>query len=131
MNRGPEGTKYCHLIWATRNGRSCFKIAATARFCERAVHHACATMRWKPELIVVLPDRVHILVAVPASEDRRSVSPRLQQAVTHLLQDGKVLADTAETVWAGHGWCSVLPSVVSAAAVRRVLREKLASHEPS
>ena len=131
MQRGPEGTKYCHLIWATRNGRSCFKIAEAARFCERAVHHACATLGWKPELIVVLPDRVHILVSLPVAEDRASISPRLQQLVTHLLQDGQVLAGATGPVWDGEGWCSVLPSGVSAAAVRRVLREKMARYESS
>lgn len=131
MQRGPEGTKYCHLIWATRNGRSWFKIAEAARFCERAVHHACATLGWKPELIVVLPDRVHILVAVPVAEDRGSVSPRLQKLVTHLLQDGRVLVGATEPVWASEGWCSVLPSGVSTAAVRRVLREKIANYGSS
>jgi len=131
MQRGPEGTKYCHLIWATRNGRSWFKIAEAARFCERAVHHACATLGWKPEMIVVLPDRVHILVAVPVAEDRRSLSSRLQELVTHLLEDGHVLVGATEPVWASEGWCSVLPSGVSAAAVRRVLREKRAKYESS
>jgi REP element-mobilizing transposase RayT len=71
MQRGPEGTKYCHLVWATRNGQSRFKIAATAPFCEHAVHHACAAMGWRPELTAVLPDRVHILVAVPSEVERR------------------------------------------------------------
>jgi REP element-mobilizing transposase RayT len=131
MQRGLEGTKYCHLIWATRDGRSWFKIAEAARFCERAVNHACATLGWKPELIVVLPDRVHILVAVPAAEDRTSLSPRLQEMVTHLLQDGRVLVEATEPVWASEGWCSVLPSGVSAAAVRRILREKRVTYEPS
>lgn len=131
MQPGPEGTKYCHLIWATRNGRSSFKIAEAARFCERAVHHACATMGWKPELIAVLPDRVHILVAVPAAEDRGSVPRRLQELVTPLLQDGHILAPDDGAVWAGQGWCSVLSNAVSIAAVRRVLREKMASYELS
>jgi REP element-mobilizing transposase RayT len=128
MQRGTEGTKYCHLIWATRNGRSCFKIAEAARFCERAVHHACASMGWKADLIAVLPDRVHILVAVPGGEERASLSPRLQQVVTHLLQDGRVLDQDAGPVWASEGWCSVLSNAVSVSVVRRVLREKTASY---
>ncbi len=127
MRNGSEGTKPCHLIWMTRDGRSWFKIAAAARFCERAVHHACATLGWKPEVIAVLPDRVHVLVSVPLAEDRRMVSPRLQQAATGLLADGRVLPQDAGQVWAGDGWCAVLPSAVSAAAVRRLLRQKLAA----
>jgi REP element-mobilizing transposase RayT len=123
-----EGTKQCHLIWMTRDGRSWLKIAEAARFCERAVHHACATLGWKPEIIAVLPDRVHILVTVPVTEDRWSVSPRLQQVTTHLLADGGVLSHQAGPAWAGDGWCAVLPSAVSAAAVRRVLREKVAAY---
>lgn len=82
-------------------------------------------------MIAVLPDRVHILVAVPLTEDRRSVSPRLQRAVTRLLDDGRVLPEAPRPVWAGVGWCSVLPSAVSAAAVRRVLREKVAAYDAS
>ncbi len=95
------------------------------------MHHACATLGWKPETIAVLPDRVHVLVAVPAEEDRGTVSPRLQQAVTRLLGDGRVLAQDGDKVWAGDGWCSVLSNAVSVAAVRRVLREKMASYELS
>jgi REP element-mobilizing transposase RayT len=128
MHRGPKGTKYCHLIWVTRNGRSCFKIAEAAQFCERAVHQACATLGWKPEVVAVLPDRVHILMPVPPAENRWRVSPRLQQAVTRLLRHGGRLPGAAGPVWASTGWCSVLPSAVSAAAVRRVLRERMATH---
>jgi REP element-mobilizing transposase RayT len=128
MRSGEEGTKLCHLIWMTRDGRLWFKIAAAARFCERAVRHACTAQGWKPETIVVLPDRVHILVLVPLAEDRWSVSPRLQQATTHLLAESGVLAEGTGPVWTGDGWCSVLPSAVSAAAVRRVLREKVAAY---
>jgi REP element-mobilizing transposase RayT len=126
MRNGLEGTKQCHLIWMTRDGRSWFKIVAAARFCERAVHHACATLGWKPEMIAVLPDRVHILVAVPATEDRRTVSPRLQEATTRLLADGRILPEPAGPVWAGDGWCAVLSNAVAASAVRRVMREKVA-----
>jgi len=65
---------------------------------------------------------------VPLAEDRWSVSPRLQQATTHLLAESGVLAEGTGPVWTGDGWCSVLPSAVSAAAVRRVLREKVAAY---
>ena len=127
MRSGSEGTKCCHLIWVTRNGRSWFKIAAAARFCERAVHHACATLGWKAELIAVLPDRLHVLLAVPAAEDRRTVSRRLQQTATRLLADAHVLPQQAQPLWAGDGWCAVLPNAVSATAVRRFLRQKVAA----
>jgi REP element-mobilizing transposase RayT len=126
MRSGVEDTKQCHLIWMTGNSPSWLKIAEAARFCERAVHHACAALGWKPEMIAVLADRVHVLVTVPLTEDRRSVSPRLQQATTRLLADGGVLPEHAGPAWAGDGWCAVLPSAVSAAAVRRVLRERVA-----
>ena len=131
MRNGVEGTKQCHLIWMTRDGRSWFKIAAAARFCERAVHHACATLGWKPELIAVLPDRVHVLVSVPLTEDRWSVSRRLQRQTTNLLAEGQVLPAGAGSVWAGSGWCAVLSNAVSTAAVRRVLREKVTAHRVS
>jgi REP element-mobilizing transposase RayT len=125
MRRGLEGTKSCHLVWVTRNGRSCFKIAEAARFCERAVHHACTALGWTPELVAVLPDRVHSLVTIPATEDRRTVSVRLQKATTQLLRDGNFLPDGEDRVWAGEGWCAVLPNAVAAAAVRRVLARRL------
>jgi len=127
MRNGVEGTKLCHLIWTTRDGRSWFKIAAAARFCERAVHHACASLGWKPEVIAVLPDRVHVLVSVPPAVDRWTVSATLQEAATRLLADGGVLPEEPAPVWAGEGWCAVLPSAASAAAVRRVLRKRLSA----
>ncbi len=129
MPRGSEGTKCCHLIWVTRDGRSWFKIAAAARFCERALHHACTTLGWIPEVVAVFPERVHLLVRVPAAEDRRTISARLQGAATQLLADGNVLPDTAGPVWAGLGWCAVLPNAVGASTVRRLLREKLAASD--
>lgn len=127
MRRGPEGTKSCHLIWATRNRRSWFKIADAARFCERAVRHACTSLGWTPELVAVLPDRVHLLVSVPETADRRTISPRLQLATTRLLQDAGMLPRQAAPLWDGEGWCIVLTNAVAAAAVRRVLGQKMIS----
>ncbi len=131
MRRGSEGTKCCHLIWATRDGRSWFKIAAAARFCERAVHHACTSLGWRPEVVAVFPDRVHLLVTVPAGEDRRTISSRLQQATTLLLEDAQFLPDLAGSLWTGQGWCAVLADPLSAATVRRLLSQKLEGLERS
>lgn len=79
-------------------------------------------------MIAVLPDRVHVLVEVPPDADRRSVSAKLQDATTQLLADGHVVSEQAGSVWAGDGWCAVLPSAVAASTVRRVLREKVATY---
>jgi REP element-mobilizing transposase RayT len=123
MHARAEGAKCCHLIWMTHDGRSCFKIAAAARFCEHAVRHACTSLGWRLDLVAVLPDRVHLLVMVPAREDRRTVSTRLRQATTRLLADANLVPREAGTMWE-HEWCAVLPSAVAAVAVRRVLCER-------
>ena len=129
MDARAERAKCCHLIWMTHRGRSWFKIAAAARFCEHAVRHACTSLGWTLDLVAVLPDRVQILVVVPAREDRRTVSARLRKATTQLLADADVIPRGAAAPWAGDAWCAVLPNAVAQAAVRRVLHERQAQYD--
>jgi REP element-mobilizing transposase RayT len=123
-----EGAKCCHLIWMTRDGRSWFKIAAAARFCEHAVRHACTTLGWRLDVIAIFPDRIHLLVTGPQGPDRRTACRGLQHAVAHLLADTQLLPPTAEPLWAGNGWCAVLPTALSVAIVRRALVDRLRRH---
>ena len=129
MHARAEGPKCCHLIWMTHHGRSWFKIAAAARFCEHAVRHACTSLGWQLDLVAVLPDRVHLLVLVPPHEDRRRVSARLRDATTQLLADAAVVPKEAGTLWGDPEWCAVLPNAVARATVRRVLRERKAQYD--
>jgi hypothetical protein len=115
----------------THRSRSWFKIAAAARFCEHAVRHACTTWGWTVEVIAVFPDRVHVLARAPNGRDPRPASRTLQRAVAHLLEDAHVIPPLAEAVWAGDGWCAVLPSAASVQAVREMLRRKLELSTPA
>lgn len=132
MDTGAEGAKCCHLIWMTHRGRSWFKIAAAARFCEHAVRHACISRGWTPELVAVFPDRVHLLVHLPARMQARAASRGLQRVVTRLLTtDAQVIQPRTGPLWAGEGWCAVLPSGASVRVVREMLRRWLAVSTPA
>jgi hypothetical protein len=125
MRQGSEGLKCYHVIWVTPAGHPWLKIAGAARFCEHAVHHACAQLGLGPELVAVFPDRVHLIVTA-AGLDRRAVNTQLREAVTRLLRDAHVLPAAGGPPWEGEGWCATLPNAISAAAVRRTLVGRLA-----
>ncbi len=127
MRQGSEGSKCYHVIWATPAGHPWLKIAGAARFCEHAVHHACAQLGFVPDLVAVFPDRVHLMVTAAASVDRRAVNTQLREVVTRLLRDAHVLPVAPGSPWEGEGWCAALPNAISAAAVRRTLVARLAS----
>jgi REP element-mobilizing transposase RayT len=132
MDARAEGAKCCHLIWMTDRGRSWFKIAAAARFCEHAVRHACISRGWTPELVAVFPDRVHLLVRLPARTEARAASRGLQGNVTRLLTtDAQVIPSRGGPLWAGDGWCAVLPSGASVKTVREMLRRRLEVSTPA
>jgi hypothetical protein len=132
MDARAEGAKCCHLIWMTHRGRSWLKIAAAARFCEHAVRHACISRGWTPELVAVFPDRVHVLVHLPAHTEARTASRGLQRVVSRLLTtDAQVIPPRDGPLWAGDGWCAVLPSGTSVRAVRDMLRRQLEVSTPA
>lgn len=124
MQPGSE-RKCCHVIWMTRGGRSWFKIAAAARFCEHAVRRASLALGWRAEVVAVLPDRVHVLVAVPPDQDRRTISRTLQRAATGILVEAEALPRLRSPIWEGDGWCAVLPTASSVATVRTTLRRRI------
>ncbi len=82
-------------------------------------------------MIAVFPDRVHVLVRVPARGDPRAMSRELQRAVAHLLNDAQVIPRLNDPLWAADAWCAVLPSETSVRAVREMLRRRLAISTPA
>jgi len=76
-------------------------------------------------VVVALPDRVHILVHVPASVPRAAVTSRLQRHVADALSAANMV-QPGVPVWQQPGWCAVLASLAALVAVRRHLTRRVA-----
>lgn len=112
--------KSCHLVWMTPSGRRWFKIAGAAAFCERAVRAACAAAGCRADTVLVLPDRVHVVVRVPAAAPHRLLGTRLQRDVAAALIRARQVP-SGTPVWRAEGWCAALSSPAALAVVRRQL----------
>lgn len=75
--------------------------------------------------MALLPDRIHVLVEVPAVAPRASVVARLRNLATQVVRQAG-MASRVGQVWEDGGWCSVLTSGPAIEAVRRHLRERAA-----
>ncbi len=120
----PSATKWCHVTWSTARHRKCFNIAAHARFCEQTIEAECARHGWSG-VVALLPDRIHLLVEVPAGAARRAVVARLRAIATDVIRRAGVVP-AAGSLWEDGGWCSVLTNGPAIEAVRRQVRERAA-----
>jgi REP element-mobilizing transposase RayT len=110
-------TKWCHVTLSTYRRRKIFKIAATARFCERLVRHVCAERGWHAAAVVVRPDAVQVLIEVPRATARDAVIRQLKRAAGGAVRDGLMCAAGRRIFESGH-WFAVLPSAAGVEAVR-------------
>jgi REP element-mobilizing transposase RayT len=113
-------TKWCHVTLATYKRRNVFKIAATARFCERLLRETCAREGWRAEAIAVRPEAVHVLLEVPCDVPRDTVVRRLRSAAARAVRAGAVCTGGRRVFETGH-WYAVLTAGARVAAVRRYL----------
>jgi len=127
MRLKPAATKWCHVTWSTARHRKCFNIAAQARFCEQVIEQECARHGWNC-LAALQPNRIHMLVEVPAVAPRESVVSRLRDIVTYTTRGSGTA--TGGQVWENGGWCSVLTSSAAVEAVRRHVRRQAAGARP-
>ncbi|MDH3497077.1 MAG: transposase [Gemmatimonadota bacterium] len=120
MDFKPPRTKWCHITLSTYRRRQLFKIAATARFCERLLRRACKTHGWRADAIAIRPDTVHVLLEVPRTTPRDAVVRRLRAAAARAVREHAVCPGGRRVFETGH-WFAVLPSPAGVAAVRRHL----------
>jgi REP element-mobilizing transposase RayT len=111
------GTKWCHVTLSTYRRRKLFKIAATARFCERLLRHTCETHGWRAEAVVVRPDVVQVLLEVPRATSRDAVVRGLRAAAGRAVRDGMVCAQGRRVFETGH-WFAVITNPSGLAALR-------------
>jgi REP element-mobilizing transposase RayT len=120
MTYRQPSTKWCHVTLSTYRRREIFKIAATARFCERVVRHVCEERGWRAAAVAVRPDAVQVLLEVPRNTRRDAVVRRLKQAAARAVRDQIVCAAGRRLFETGH-WFAVLPSAAGVEAVRQRL----------
>lgn len=80
-------------------------------------------------MVALLPDRIHVLVEVPAAAPRASVVARLRDVATQVVRQAGMSSRVGQ-VWEDGGWCSVLTSGTAVEAVRRHVRERAAGARP-
>lgn len=121
--------RWCHLRWHTYHRRKMFKIAATARFCERVLLDAGAPDGWLLDAVAVGEDDIQLLVQVPADVTKEAIAPRLKQAAAAALVRARVVHPWRRAVWDERHWCAILTNAFGVAAVRRHIqaRSRLAS----
>jgi REP element-mobilizing transposase RayT len=116
----PPATRWCHVTWSTAGHHKFLNIAALARFCERALSDECTRHGWRGEA-AVLPDRIHVLVEVPATVTREALIHIVRRAATSLVRETGAVAP-AQRVWEENCWCSVVTNGTAVEAIRRRLR---------
>ena len=120
MRLPSPATKWCHITWSTAGRRKFLNIAALARFCERSLCEALAEAGWSGEA-AVLPNRVQVLVQVPAAMERSEVIARVRTVATAVVRKAGATPGTRR-VWEEACWCSTLSYGIAVEAVRRHLR---------
>jgi hypothetical protein len=96
-----------------------FKIAATARFCERVLLDAGAPTGWSIDAVSVGDDVVQLLVQVPVGLSREDIPPQIKRAVTQALVRARIVSPWQRHVWDERHWCAVLTNASGVTAVRR------------
>jgi REP element-mobilizing transposase RayT len=129
MRYRQPSTKWCHVTLCTYRRRKIFKIAATARFCERLVRHVCEERGWHAAAVAVRPDAVQVLIEVPRPTARDAVVRQLKRAAAGAVRDGLMCAAGRRIFESGH-WFAVLPSAAGVEAVRLRLSRPGASEPP-
>ena len=116
--------RWCHLRWHTYRKRKMFKIAATARFCERVLLDAGAPDGWTFDAIAVGEDDIQVLVQVPADVPRDDIPIRLKQAALQALARARVVPPWRRHIWDERHWCAVLTNATGITAVRRHIQAR-------
>jgi REP element-mobilizing transposase RayT len=127
MRLKPPRTKWCHVTLTTYKRRKVFKIAATARFCERLVRETCAEHGWQADAVSIRPDAVHVLLEVPRALSRDAVVRRLRTAASRAVHTGPI-CPAGRRVFETGNWFAVLPGGARVAAVRRHLLRCAGDH---
>ncbi|HEX9727440.1 MAG TPA: hypothetical protein VGA37_02910 [Gemmatimonadales bacterium] len=109
------------MTLTTYQHRKVFKIAATARFCERVVRDACTAHGWRADTIAVRSDTVSALLEVPRAVRARTVVRELRAAAASVIR-ARAVCDVARRVFATGHWCVVVSDGAKVAAVRKHLR---------
>ncbi|HEY2825330.1 MAG TPA: hypothetical protein VGI83_07275 [Gemmatimonadales bacterium] len=115
----PDGSRWCHLRWHTYHKRKMFKIAATARFCERVLLNAGAPEGWTVDAVAVGIDDIQVLVRVPSGVPRDEIPGRLKESAMQAIARARVVAPWRRNVWDDRHWCAVLTNAMGITAVRR------------
>jgi REP element-mobilizing transposase RayT len=123
MTYRQPSTKWCYVTLCTYRRREIFKIAATARFCERVVRRVCEERGWRAAAVAVRPDAVQVLLEVPRHTARDAVVRRLRRAAAAAVRDDRVCAAGRRVFETGH-WFAVLPSAAGVEAVRQRLERQ-------
>lgn len=113
-----RATKWCHVTVTTYRRRKVFKIAATARFCERVVRDACAEHGWRVDTVAVHADTIQALLEVPNDVRRRAVVRLLKAAAAAVIRT-RPICDAGRRVFETGHWCAVVADGAKVAAVRR------------
>ena len=112
------------MRWHTYRKRKMFKIAATARFCERVLLDAGAPAGWIIDAVAVGDDDVQLLVQVPHVVPREEIAGRLKQTALQALARARIVAPWRRHIWDDRHWCAVLTNVMGLAAVRRHIQAR-------
>lgn len=115
--------KWCHVTVTTHKHREVFKIAATARFCERALQQTCADQGWLVDTLVVRPHTIHALLRVPLRASRKAVVRQLKRAAAVAARQRPV-CDLGKRVFAAQHWCAVVTDGAKVAALRQHLQDR-------
>lgn len=114
-------TKWCHVTLSALNGRRLFKIARTARFCERVIRVACRSRGWAVDTVSVRPERVQVLIRVPRKIRRRDVVQVVRDATVAALRRRSEIPGMGR-IFRKRWWCGVLTRPAAVSSLRRRLR---------
>lgn len=85
---------------------------------------ACEGLGWMADTVMIHPDQVHLLIAVPSPLARQDVGRTLRRAVTRTLRASSLPFPAHAHLWEDPGWCAVLASPAAVTVVRRQLRRR-------
>lgn len=117
-----RATRWYHVTVSTYRRRKVFKIAATARICERVVCEACHDSGWRVDTVIVRADGIQALLEVP-SKVRGETVVRLLKAAARGVVRGRPVCDAAHRVFETGHWCAAITDGAKVAALRRHLRK--------
>ena len=113
-----------HLVWIPKCRKRVLQGKVAARL-RHFLYEACKVNRWWIEEVKILPDHVHVLIQVQATETVAEVVQKLKGGTSYLLQ--KEFPGLEEFIWGDHFWADgYFAETVGArsfAAVKRYIHE--------